>query len=91
MSGDPLIGTLGDELQPAAVLANLAHLADRTHRALVLGVVLGAIKRARLEGRAAVDGGVAGSTDLELGELVELDLYRVVRVALALSLGLLSL
>jgi hypothetical protein len=73
------------------MLANLAHLANSTHGALVLGVVLAPIKRALLERRAAIDGRVAGRADLELGELVKLDLHRVVRVALALRLGLLGL
>lgn len=81
----------GKQLQPAPVLTDLAHLAHDAHCALVLGVVLGPVERALLKRRAAVDGRVAGRADLELGKLVELDLHRVVRVALALGLGLLGL
>ena len=76
------------QLQAAAVLADLADLAHGAHGALVLGVVLGPVKGALLVRGAAVDGRVAGRADLELGELVKLDLDRVVRVALALRLGL---
>lgn len=82
---------LEEELQPAAVLTDLAHLADGAHGALVLAVVLGPVERALLIRVAAVDGRVAGSADLELGELVELDLNLVVRVALSQCLGLLGL
>ena len=67
-----------------ADLADLAHHADST---LVLGVVLGSIKRALLERGAAVNRGVAGGADLKLSELVKFDLNRVVRAALALRLG----
>jgi hypothetical protein len=73
------------------MLANLTHLAHPADRALVLGVILGPVEGALLEGCSTVDGGVAGGTDLELGKLVELNLYRVVGVALALSLCLLGL
>ena len=79
------------KLQPAPVLADLADLAHGAHGALVLGVVLGPVERALLEGGAAVDGRVAGRADLKLGELVKLNLDRVVRVALALRLGLAGL
>lgn len=72
-----------EELQPAAVLADLAHLADGTHGALVLAVVLGPVERALLVRRAAVDGRVAGRADFELGELVKLDFNLVVRVPLS--------
>lgn len=74
---------LRDELQPTPILPNLTHLADRAHRALVLGLVLAAVERAGLEGAAAVDGRVGRGADVELGELVELDFMRVVGVALA--------
>ena len=73
------------------MLPDLANIAHYTHRALVLGVVLGPVECTFLERCPAVDWRVAGCADLELGELVELDLHRVVRVPLALSLGLLSL
>lgn len=73
------------------MLADLAHLTHGAHGAFVLGVILGAVECALLERRAAVDGRVAGSANLELGELVELDLDRVVRVTLALRLGLAGL
>jgi len=69
------------------MLAHLAHLANDAHSTFVLGVVLGAVERAFFVGRAAVDGSVAGCADFELGKLVELDLDRIMRVALALRLG----
>lgn len=92
-SKDPLQLAISseEELQPTAMLANLAHLADSAHGALVLAVVLGPVKRALLVRRAAVDGRVAGRADLELGELVELNLNLVMRVALSKRLGLLGL
>ncbi len=70
------------------MLANLAHLADPARAALVLCVVLGAIKRTLLVCRAAVDGGEAGRTDVKLGKLVKLNIDGVAGVALALRLGL---
>lgn len=73
------------------MLPDLADLAHHTYRSLVLGVVLGPIKRTLLERCAAVDGRVAGRADLEFGELVKLDLNSVMRVPLALSLGLFRL
>ena len=73
------------------MLADLADAADDAYGALVLGVVLGAVEGALLKRRAAVDGRVARRAHLELRELVVLDLHRVVRVALALRLGLLGL
>lgn len=69
------------------MLTNLADPANGAHGALVLGVVLGPVKRALLERGATVDRRVAGGADLELGELVKLNLDRVVGVALALRLG----
>lgn len=73
------------------MFSNLADLADRAHRALVLSVVLGSVKRALLVRGAAVDGREAGGADLKLGELIELDLHGVMGVALALRLGSLGL
>lgn len=73
------------------MLANFAYLAYLTHGTLVLGVVLGAVKGTLLERCTAVDGGVTSSADLELGELIKLDLNRIVGVTLALSLCLLGL
>lgn len=73
------------------MLPYLAHLAHSAYGAFILGVVLGAVKGALLVGSAAVDGRVAGGADLELGKLIELDLHRVMWVALALRLGLLGL
>lgn len=69
------------------MLANLANLAYPAHGALVLSVVLGAIKGTLLECGAAVDGSVAGRAHVELSKLVEFDLNSIVRVALALSLS----
>lgn len=69
------------------MLSNFADVANNAQAALVLGVVLGPVERALLVGGAAVDRCMAGGADLELCELVILDLYRIMRVALALSLG----
>jgi hypothetical protein len=73
------------------MLANFTHFAHAAHSALVLGVVLGAIKGTLLIRSTAVDGCMTGSTHIKLGELVEFNLNSIVRVALTLSLGLLGL
>lgn len=73
------------------MLADLAHLTHSAHSPLVLWQVLGAVERALLERSTSVNRRVASSTDIKLGKLVEFNLYRVVRVTLALSLGLLGL
>lgn len=73
------------------MLANLTNTTHPTDAALVLGVVLGSVKGTRLVCGAAVDGGMAGSTHLELGELVEFNLNSITRIAFALRLGLLGL
>ena len=73
------------------MLANLADLADRAHRALVLGMVFGPVKGAFLVCRSAVNRCVASSANLKFRKLVELDLYRVMRVALTLRLRFLGL
>jgi len=54
-------------------------------------VVFGSVKGAHLEGCTAVNRGVAGGANLELGELVKLNLNGVVRVTFALRLVLTSL
>lgn len=41
--------------------------------------------------RAAEDGSEGGGADIEFGKLIELDIDGILRVALALSLDLLSL
>lgn len=69
------------------MLANLADLTHDANRALVLGVVLGPVECALLIRRAAVDWCVASRADIELGKLIELNLDRIIWVALALSLG----
>jgi hypothetical protein len=51
-------------------------------------VILGSIKGAFFERCAAIDRGLTSCADLELGELVKLDLYSVIRVSLALRLRL---
>jgi len=73
------------------MLADLAHLTHSAHSPLVLWQVLGAVERALLERSTSVNRRVASSADIKLGKLVEFNLYRVVRVTLALSLGLLGL
>lgn len=84
----PPTSGLEEKLQTTPVLTDLANLTHRAHRALELGVVLGAVERTFLVRCAAVDGRVAGRANFKLGKLVEFDLHRVVRVALALRLGL---
>ena len=69
------------------MFAHLAHLTHPADGALVLGVVLGPVKRTLLERCAAVDRCIARRADFELGELVKLNLDGVVGVALALGLG----
>lgn len=73
------------------MLANLAHLAHSAHSPLVLWQVLGTVERALLERSTSVNGRVTGSANIKLGKLVEFNLYRVVGVTLALSLGFLGL
>jgi hypothetical protein len=73
------------------MLANLTHFTHAAHSALVLGVVLGAIKGTLLIRSTAVDRCMASSAHIKLGELVKLNLNSIVRVAFALSLGLLGL
>jgi len=73
------------------VLANFAHLADNADGALILCVVLGAVKCAFFVAGTAVDWRVASRADLKLGKLIKFNLHRVVRVTLALSLSLSSL
>lgn len=73
------------------MLANFAHITDLAHRALELGVVLGAIEGTFLVRVAAVNGSETAGANVELCKLVELDLHRVVGVALTLSLDLLGL
>ena len=83
-------GCSGEQLKPAPVLADLTHSAHSAHRPLVLCVILGSVKSALLEAGAAVDWCVAGGADFKLGELVKLNLDRVMGVALALRLCLLG-
>jgi hypothetical protein len=73
------------------VFSNLTHFANLAHSALVLGVIFGAIKCTLLIRCSTVDWGVAGSTNLKLGELIKLNVNRIVRVSLTLSLGLFGL
>jgi hypothetical protein len=67
---------------------NLRHLRYPAHAALILRVVLGAGEGVRDAGRAAVNRGVGGGADVELGKGVEVNFDLVLRVALALSLDL---
>lgn len=73
------------------MFANLAYLAHSAYCALELGVILGAIECTLFEWRATVDGTVAGSANLEFGELVKFNLDCVVGVPLALSFSLFGL
>lgn len=70
------------------MLSDFAYLTHRANGTLVLVVVLGAVECTLLVGSPAVDGRVAGCADLKFSELVELNLHRVVGVALALRLDL---
>lgn len=86
-----VITHLSEQLQPAAMLADLTYLAHLAYSSLVLGVVFGSVKGALLVRGAAVDGGVTGGTYLKLSKLVKLDVDGVIRVPLALSLRPLGL
>lgn len=73
------------------MLANLTNLADFAQSALILGVVFGSVKGALLVRRAAVNRSKAGGANLKLCKLIKLNINRIVRIALARRLGLLSL
>lgn len=73
------------------MLANLTHLADLAQSALVLGVVFGSVKGALLVRCAAINRSKAGGANLKLCKLIKFNINRVVRIALARRLGLLSL
>jgi len=73
------------------VLSDLANLTNRADGSLVLGVVLGSVECTGLKGVAAVNGSVTGSANLKLGELIVLDFYSVMWVALTLRLHSLGL
>ncbi len=73
------------------MLANFTNLTHLAHQALVLGVVLGAVKGAFLKRRTAVDRAVTRRTNLKLGKLIKLDIYCVIRIALALGFRLFGL
>jgi hypothetical protein len=77
-----------NKLQPTPLLTNLTYATDLAQRPLIPRVILAPVKRTALKAGAAIDGREGGGAHLELGELVELDLQRVVRIALALGLGL---
>lgn len=82
---------LGKEFQPASMLSDLTHPADPARRALVRGVVLGAVERALLVWRPAIDRCEARRADVELSELIKLNLNGVVRIPLTLRLSPLGL
>lgn len=69
----------------------LAYLAYPTKSSFVLRMMLRSVKGTDRAGRPPVDGRKGRSTYVELGKLVELDVYLVLRAALALSLDLLGL
>lgn len=72
-----------NKFQAAPILPHLAHPAHATYTALVPRLVHAAVERAHLERAPGVDGRVRRRADVELGELVELDLVRIVGRALA--------
>lgn len=86
-----LILSGNEEAQATGRRANLGHLGYPADAALVLLVILGTSEGVGHARRATEDGSERGSADVELGELVELDIDRILRVALALSLDLLGL
>ena len=74
-----------EQLQPASVLANLTDAANPANRALILCVILGTINSTLLVRSAAIDWSVAGSTDLELSELIEFNVDSVAGVPFTLG------
>lgn len=86
-----LILCRNEEAQATSRCANLGHVGYLADATLVLLVVLSTSEGVGHARGAAEDRGEGGGTDIELGELVELDIDRILRVALALSLDLLDL
>lgn len=68
-----LILARNEQAQAAGRCADLGDLGYPAHAALVLLVVLGAGEGVNDAGGTAEDRSVGGGTDVELGELVELD------------------
>lgn len=79
---------LGDKLQSAAILPDLANFTDFAYRALVFGLVFAAVESTDLEGAAPVDGGVGCGTDIKLSELIIFDLVDVTWITFACSFDL---
>ncbi len=79
------------ETQATGRRADFGHVRYPAHAALVLLMVLGTSERIGHARRATEDGGEGGGADVELGKLVELDIDRILRVALTLRLDLLGL
>lgn len=80
--------TRNEKTQSASRSPNLGNLADPTHRALVLFVILGASERAGDAGRATVNWSERSGADVKFRKGVEFDLDLVLRVPLALRLDL---
>ena len=82
----------GDEqTQATGRRTDLSDIRYPVDSALVLGVVLGAGERIRHTRGTIVDRGVGSSTDVELGEGVEVNVNLVLRVTFALGFDLLGL
>lgn len=73
------------------MLSNLADLADLANGSLVLRVVLGTIEGAFLVWSTSIDGAMAGSANVKLRKLIELDFDSVIRITLTLRLCLFGL
>jgi hypothetical protein len=86
-----LILSRDEEAQATGRRANLGHLGYPADAALVLLVVLGTSEGVRHTRRTTEDWREGGSADVKFGKLVEFDVDRILRVALALSLDLLGL
>jgi hypothetical protein len=80
-----------EEAQAAGRGADFGHLGYPADAALVLLVILSTSEGVGHARRATEDRGEGGGADVELSELVKLDIDGILRVALALSLDLLSL
>lgn len=86
-----LILSRNKQAQAARGRADFGHVRYPADTTLVLLVVLGAREGINHAGRTTEDRGEGGGTNIEFGELVELNIDRILWVSLTLSLDLLGL
>lgn len=84
LSGNP-------QLQSASRSPDFYDIGDAIHGPLVLLMVASKSVRISDTRLVRVDGSVGSGTELEVGEVIELDFNLILRVPLALCLDLLSL